>query len=70
MNNRVIAWLVRCAPMLFLPLAANVFAQSSTQAVTINYGVVTAVGTLAQYTVDLIGGRYGPPATPADFGVL
>jgi outer membrane lipoprotein SlyB len=40
--HRAAGW----APALFLLLGVNAFAQSSTQAVTINYGVVTAVGTV------------------------
>lgn len=46
MNNLFFNRVVRWAPTLFFLLGANAFAQSSTQAVTINYGVVTSVGTV------------------------
>jgi outer membrane lipoprotein SlyB len=43
-NARLVRWAL--VLFLFLSLTTNAIAQSSTQAVTINYGLVTAVGTV------------------------
>jgi hypothetical protein len=45
MDNRIVRALTICTSVLFLGVATDVVA-SSTQAVTINYGVVTSVGTV------------------------